>query len=96
MSLIGDAIKARRKAAGITSRHLAELVTLTPQYVRLIECGGATPALETVLRIANQFSDVDCSEWLWLLLRDTWGTSIATVMWEYAAFTYLKGLDHAD
>jgi len=80
MSHIGRAIATERRRAGLTSRRLAELVTLTPQYVRLIECGGAIPAVQTVLKIANQFPDADTAGWLWLLLRDTWGSEIASLM----------------
>lgn len=84
MSQIGDAIKHTRRQAGLTSRDLAEQVTLTPQYVRLIECGGAVPGLRSVLAVANVFPDVDTAEWLWLLLRDLWGDPIADLMVKHA------------
>lgn len=64
----------------MTSRDLAAEVTLTPQYVRLIECGNAIPAMPTVLRIANVFPGVESAEWLWVLLTDLWGAEIVDVM----------------
>ena len=80
MSFIGTEIKRTRKAHGMTSRDVAERVTLTPQYVRLIECGGAVPSMPTVLAICNQFPDADSAEWLWLLLADLWGPAAVEVM----------------
>lgn len=80
MSRIGAEIKRTRQAAGMTSRHVAEAVTLTPQYIRLVECGGAIPAMETVLRICNLFPDADTAAWLWLLLTDLWGQPVADLM----------------
>jgi transcriptional regulator with XRE-family HTH domain len=84
MSRIGEAIRAECRAAGMTSNGLAEIVTLTPQYVRLIWCGGAIPSMETVLKIANVFPDVDPAAWCWLLLRDLWGEPIADLMKRHA------------
>ena len=86
MSRIGQAIRTRRRDS-MTSSHLAELVTLTPQYVRLIECGGAIPSFVSMLAIANVFPDVDSAEWLWLLLRDLWGDDIADLMVKHARAT---------
>lgn len=80
MTYIGRRIKEARTAAGLSSRQVAEAATLTPQYVRLIECGGATPAMPTVLRICNLFPDEDAADWLWLLLSDLWGPAAVTVM----------------
>ncbi len=80
MTFIGAEIKRTRQAYGMTSKTLAERVTLTPQYVRLIECGGATPSMPTVLAICNQFTDADSAAWLWLLLADLWGPAVVEVM----------------
>ena len=68
----------------MTSADLAGQVRLTPQYVRLIRCGGALPSLDAVLRIANVFPDVDSTAWLWLLLRDQWGDPVADAMQRHA------------
>ena len=84
MSLIGNEIKRTRQQCGMTSRDVATQVTLTPQYVRLIECGGAIPAMDTVLRICNLFPDADSGRWLALLLRDLWGDAAAEVVFRYA------------
>ena len=85
MSFIGAEIKRVRKAHGMTSRALAEQVTLTPQYVRLIECGGAVPSMPTALAICNLFPDADSAQWLWLLLADLWGPAAVEVMRAQAA-----------
>jgi transcriptional regulator with XRE-family HTH domain len=84
MSRVGRAIKAERKACGMTSKQLAEQVTLTPQYIRLIECGLAVPSMETTLKIANVFPDLDSTALLWDLLADLWGQPIAAVMKQHA------------
>lgn len=89
MSFIGERIKFERKAAGMTSGQLAQAVRLTPQYIRLIECGGATPSVDAVLRICSQFPNADSGWWLWLLLRDTWGNEIAEQMRRHAVAMYL-------
>ena len=68
----------------MTSKRLAECVTLTPQYVRLIECGGAAPAMDTVLRIYNKFPDADSGRWAWLVVRDLYGDGIFDLLWAYA------------
>lgn len=84
MRYIGEAIRRERNRSGLTSNDLAERVTVTPQYIRLVECGGAVPAMKTVLEICNQFPDADSAEWLWLLLQDTWGQPVAEVMRRWA------------
>lgn len=95
MSFIGDEIKRTRKRAGITSRQLAESVTLTPQYIRLIECGGAIPAMDTVLRICNQFPDADSAQWGWLLITDLYGAEMQRMLWAYARREWGAAVDEA-
>ncbi len=95
MSLIGDEIKRERRLAGMTSKRLAELTVRTPQYIRLIECGGAIPSMETVLKIANEFPDADTGRWLWLLLRDQWGDPVFDVMWRHALTTTSASTEEA-
>lgn len=85
MTYIGSEIKRARQALGMTSREIAERVTLTPQYIRLIECGGAVPSMPTVLSICNLFPDADSATWLWLLLADMWGPAAVEVMRAQAA-----------
>lgn len=80
MSRIAQEIKRARRAAGLTSRELAEAVTLTPQYVRLIECGGALPSLDATLKICSQFPDEDSAVWCWALLSDLWGEPVAEML----------------
>lgn len=84
MSYLGTRIKAVRKVAGLTSAQLAARVQRTPQYLRLIECGGATPSMQTTLALANEFPDEDTAEWLWLLLADLWGPAAVTLMKRHA------------
>jgi transcriptional regulator with XRE-family HTH domain len=84
VTLIGDEIKRTRKAVGMTSRDVATQATLTPQYVRLIECGDATPAMDTMLRICNLFPDADSGYWAWLLIRDLYGEGMFDLLWTYA------------
>jgi transcriptional regulator with XRE-family HTH domain len=84
LSFIGDEIKRTRKAHGMTSRDVATQVTLTPQYVRLIECGGATPAMDTALRICNLFPDADSARWAWLVIRDQYGDGVFHLLWDSA------------
>lgn len=84
MSRIGEAMRAVRTASGLKSREVAEAVALTPQYVRLIECGGAIPSMEATLRIANLYPDVDTAAWLVLLLRDLWGDPVVDLIEQHS------------
>jgi transcriptional regulator with XRE-family HTH domain len=84
MSRVGNALKRERKACGMTTAQVAEQVTLTPQYVRLIECGGAIPSMESTLKLANVFPDLDSTALLWDLLADLWGAPIVDVMKQHA------------
>ena len=51
--LIGDAIRACRKAAGFTQESLAEAVDLNPKYIGEIERGEKIISIEALLRIAK-------------------------------------------
>jgi transcriptional regulator with XRE-family HTH domain len=51
--VIGDAIRSRRKAAGLTQEKLAELVSLNPKYLGEIERGEKIISIEALLRIAK-------------------------------------------
>lgn len=84
MSFIGDEIKRARKACGMTSRDVAVQATLTPQYVRLIECGNAIPSMDTALRVCNLFPDADSGRWAWLVVRDRYGEAMFDLLWRYA------------
>jgi transcriptional regulator with XRE-family HTH domain len=85
MSFIGGAIRASRKRAGLTGKQMAEQTKFSPQYIGDIEMGRRVPPPETVLAICNLFPDEDPAWWLWLLLRDSWGSEIATTMERFAA-----------
>jgi transcriptional regulator with XRE-family HTH domain len=87
MSEIGDAIRRRRKASGLTALALAERLHISPQFVNDIEYGRRLPTPDRVLQFANQWSDVDSAAWLWLLLTDLWGDPIATTMHAWAVQT---------
>jgi transcriptional regulator with XRE-family HTH domain len=90
MSRVGDAIRRRRKDDPRTiavAYVLAEYAGISAQYLNDIELGRRLPSVGVLLRIANQFSDVDSAEWLWLLLMDLWGEPIAGVMRRHAALT---------
>jgi transcriptional regulator with XRE-family HTH domain len=51
--LIGDAIRAYRKKAGLTQEKLAEAVDLNPKYIGEIERGEKIISIEALLRIAK-------------------------------------------
>lgn len=84
MSRIGKTIKARRQAFGMTGKGLACAAEFMPQYISDIELGRRVPPMETVLRIANVFPDVDSTAWLWLLLEDLWGAEVVATMKRWA------------
>ncbi len=88
MSRIGDAIKAERKACGMTIQNLARTTKQPTWLVDAIEDGRFIPhTAETILDIANVFPDVDTAAWLWLLLADLWGEPIADLMRQHARAT---------
>jgi transcriptional regulator with XRE-family HTH domain len=51
--IIGNAIRLRRKDAGHTQEHLAEMVNLNPKYLGEIERGEKIISIEALLRIAK-------------------------------------------
>jgi transcriptional regulator with XRE-family HTH domain len=51
--LIGEAIRAFRKKAGLTQETLAESVGLNPKYIGEIERGEKIISIEALLRIAK-------------------------------------------
>jgi transcriptional regulator with XRE-family HTH domain len=51
--VIGDAIRFRRKRAGLTQERLAEKVELNPKYLGEVERGEKIISIEALLRIAK-------------------------------------------
>jgi len=51
--MIGEAIRAFRKKAGLTQERLAEAVNLNPKYIGEIERGEKIISIEALLRIAK-------------------------------------------
>ena len=52
-SLIGNRIKAARKAKGLSQSELSELIDRSVGYMSYIETGSKKPSLETLIQIAN-------------------------------------------
>jgi transcriptional regulator with XRE-family HTH domain len=52
----GRALKARREAAGLTQRELAEAVDIAEKYLSRIEMGIATPSLPVAARLARELA----------------------------------------
>ena len=50
---VGKRINKIRKEKNITSDKLAEMVGLTPTFLRAIESGGKLPSLPSFIKIAN-------------------------------------------
>jgi y4mF family transcriptional regulator len=50
---IGQTIRGRRKALGITQPHLAELANISVNTLYKIERGEANPTLETIIKLAD-------------------------------------------
>ena len=50
---LGEAIRARRKEAGLTQEKLAERADLSPVFISHIECGIGNASFDTLVRIAN-------------------------------------------
>jgi len=84
---IGTAISTHRRACTMQQKVLAEQAEISPQYLCDIELGKRLPPFDTVLDIANVFPDVDSTAWLWELLSDSWGPTVASVMRAWAART---------
>lgn len=51
--LVGDRIKRRRKAAGLTQEALAEQIELSKNHLSNIERGRYLPTIETLMMICN-------------------------------------------
>lgn len=85
MTRIGVAIRTQRKACKMQQDALARQAEISPQYLCDIELGKRLPPFDTVLDIANVFTDVDSAAWLWELLADLWGPSVVSVMRESVA-----------
>lgn len=62
-SLIGNRIKAARKAKGLPQSELSELIDKSVGYMSYIETGSKKPSLETLIQIANAL-DVTIDELL--------------------------------
>ena len=62
-SLIGNRIKAARKAKGLSQSELSELIDRSVGYMSYIETGSKKPSLETLIQIANAL-DVTIDELL--------------------------------
>lgn len=62
-SLIGNRIKAARKAKGLSQSELSELIDRSVGYMSYIETGSKKPSLETLIQIANAL-DVTINELL--------------------------------
>lgn len=81
---IGTAIRAERKACGMTLEVLAEQAGISVSFASDVERGNKIPGPETVLSIANVFPDIDSTAWLWLLLADSWEPDVAETMRAWA------------
>ncbi len=57
LRLLGQQIKAARKASGLTQEQLAELCEFDPTYISLLERGRRNPPFLTLCKIANE---LDC------------------------------------
>ena len=55
---IGNNIKKRRQALGITQEYIANILDVNPSHISNIECGRANPSLTALVKISNilQFS----------------------------------------
>jgi len=51
--LLGEAIRARRKKAGLTQEKLAEKSDLSTVFISRVECGKESPTVDSLLKIAN-------------------------------------------
>ena len=58
---IGQKIKARRLAQGITQEMIANHLDVNPSHISNIECGRAHPSLTALIKIANFLHcSIDC------------------------------------
>lgn len=51
--IIGQKIKERRQAVGITQEAVANALDINPSHISNIECGRANPSLTALVKIAN-------------------------------------------
>jgi transcriptional regulator with XRE-family HTH domain len=51
--LLGEAIRARRKKAGLTQEKLAENSDLSTVFISRVECGKESPTVDSLLKIAT-------------------------------------------
>lgn len=59
--VIGNKIRERRQALGITQEHIANQLDVNPSHISNIECGRANPSLTALVKIANILQcSVDC------------------------------------
>jgi transcriptional regulator with XRE-family HTH domain len=76
---LGDRLRARREAHGLSQAKLAELACVTPNYVGLIERGERLPTLDTLVRLAKAL-DVEPGELLGRVkVADEWLDEMASV-----------------
>lgn len=54
LKALGKRIREKRKKAGITQEHLAELCEFDPTYISLLETGKRNPAFLSVAKIAKK------------------------------------------
>ncbi len=59
--LFGKRVKHLRRIKKLTQAQLAEITNLSVNYISQIETGQASPAFETVVRLANSL-DVEIKE----------------------------------
>lgn len=58
---IGQKIRERRQALGITQEFIANQLDVNPSHISNIECGRANPSLTALVKIANILQcSVDC------------------------------------
>lgn len=50
---IGNNIKKRRQALGITQEYIANILDVNPSHISNIECGRANPSLTALVKISN-------------------------------------------
>lgn len=84
MSKVGEAIQAQREVVGWTSRELARRSGFSASFICDVQAGRRDLSPASLLRITNQFTDVDSTSWLWLLAEDLWGAPIVDAMKAYA------------
>ncbi len=51
--LLGDAIRARRKKAGLSQEKLAEKSDLSTVFISRVECGKESPTVDSLAKIAK-------------------------------------------